>query len=362
MLALLTAAVGRPSETYIASHASLLFPGATSVCSFSAQPQPYWTPPAPVFHLKRSRLSRFRARDEDPLLLTRFEIARLAYWLASTRPRVVLCEYLQVAIPVVAHSHGYDLSAQLRQPGWSELYARVLPSLAAIVIVSPCFRPVLQGLGVSTGRIHVIPCGVPVPEPSRLRSHTLSPAARGVAVGRLVAKKGPIFLAESIRLIRQSLPDFRCRIVGDGPFLEPLRQFLAAHRMQDAVELAGPLPHADSLAAIAAADIFLQHSVTAADGDQEGLPVSILEAFAAGVPVVSTHHAGIPDAVVDSQCGFLVPPGDCAAMARGAVQLLREPALRASFARAAHERLRLHFDQNRNLDSLRALLLTSAAP
>ncbi|HET7694542.1 MAG TPA: glycosyltransferase [Vicinamibacterales bacterium] len=104
------------------------------------------------------------------------------------------------------------------------------------------------------------------------------------------------------------------------------------------------------------ADLFLQHSVTALDGDEEGLPVSILEAMAEGVPVVSTHHAGIPEAVQDGETGFLVPPGDCQAMADRTVRLLFDEDLRRTMGVAAQKRVEASFSIAGELRELRLVL------
>jgi glycosyltransferase involved in cell wall biosynthesis len=91
-------------------------------------------------------------------------------------------------------------------------------------------------------------------------------------------------------------------------------------------------------------------------GDSEGLPVSIIEAMAHGLPVVSTRHAGIPEAVVHGETGLLVEEGDLSAMAEAILRLAHDAALRDKMGLAAHERARAHFTWQLERDRLREVL------
>ena len=101
---------------------------------------------------------------------------------------------------------------------------------------------------------------------------------------------------------------------------------------------------------------FVQHSITAANGDAEGTPVSILEAGAEGVPVISTKHAGIPDIVLDNITGFLVEEHDVEEMILKMIQLLKEPGLARSMGQNAKQRIRENFSLRRHIDLLDELL------
>src|SRR6185436_14979892 len=90
-----------------------------------------------------------------------------------------------------------------------------------------------------------------------------------------------------------------CRIIGEGPLEGELRASIAARGLGDAVHLVGALPEADVRAALYGAAIFALPSVVAPSGDRDGIPVSLMEAMAAGTPVVSTRVSGIPELVCD---------------------------------------------------------------
>jgi glycosyltransferase involved in cell wall biosynthesis len=101
---------------------------------------------------------------------------------------------------------------------------------------------------------------------------------------------------------------------------------------------------------------FVQHSVTAPDGDSEGTPVAIIEAQMSGLPVVSTRHAGIPDVVIDGETGFLVNEGDVAGMGRMMARLASQPALAARLGESARRRALAGYTLSRHLEQLAGIL------
>ena len=105
------------------------------------------------------------------------------------------------------------------------------------------------------------------------------------------------------------------------------------------------------------ANVFVQHSVTAANGDKEGTPNTILEAAASGLPVVSTRHAGIKEAVVDGRTGFLVDEHDVASMALRMQQLIDEPQLAIQMGMAGRKHIEDNYDLNRQAAKLFKVLL-----
>jgi len=372
MLGVIVYTLGRGSETYIARHIDELAPGRTVVCSLAPCERPSWAPRAPALelHAPRRRAVRALRRLLQPSAASvlRLDRARLAIWLIKNDVKVVLCEYLQVAvsiidvcralrIPVVAHAHGYDITALPRQPGWRERYARVLPLMDEIVVVSDDMRRKVLAFGVDPKRVHVIACGTVVPAAAAAEIRdTRKTRYKALAVGRLMPKKGPIYLLEAFRLIRQSVDTIELFVIGDGPLREAMSQFIDATGLGSVVHLLGPLPNDQVRAHLRDSDLFLQHSVTAEDGDEEGLPVAILEAMAESVPVVSTAHAGIPEIVRDGVTGFVVAPGDSRAMARRSLELLADEGFRSRIRIAARRLVCDEFTTDREYLRLRGVL------
>jgi glycosyltransferase involved in cell wall biosynthesis len=372
MLGVIVMAVGRPSETYLAQHIARLSPGRTVVCSLGPCDEPKWAPAAAEFKLYESEHGSVEALRRiasaiSPRVLNRLDTVRVVAWLVKHRIDVVLCEFLQVAIafsdvcrrmriPVVAHAHGFDLSAQTRDRAWERAYREKLPLMNEIVVVSRLMRERVESLGVPADRVHVIPCGTEIDEITDPCLPVRRKRFKAVAVGRLIAKKGPIFLLEAFRRIRHAGVDVELCVIGGGPFLEPMRQFVLSTGLEADVHLLGNLTNDDVKKHLRDADVFLLHSVTADNGDEEGLPVAILEAMAAGVPVVSTRHAGIPEAVRDGRTGFLVEPRDCQAMANRVIELLQCDRLRSQMGRAARDVVVAEFSLEREIEGLRSVL------
>jgi glycosyltransferase involved in cell wall biosynthesis len=111
---------------------------------------------------------------------------------------------------------------------------------------------------------------------------------------------------------------------------------------------------------LAAADMFLLHSVTGSRGDEEGLPVAILEGMAYALPVISTRHAGIPEAVVDGETGVLVDEGDEDGMARAIRDIAAQPMLRRKMGERGYRRARDMFSAEREIRLLREVMFGSA--
>lgn len=173
---------------------------------------------------------------------------------------------------------------------------------------------------VSPGRIEVIANGVALPE------ETADPArcpARGIAVANLIAYKGHADLIEALALL--DAPPYLC-LVGEGPERERLAALVRERRLGHVVTLAGAVPDARALLAAFQFAVLPSH--------QEGLPNAVLEAMAAGLPVVATAVGGVPEVVADGETGLLVPPRDPPALAKAIERLTTDPELRAAMGAA----------------------------
>jgi len=184
---------------------------------------------------------------------------------------------------------------------------------------------------------------------------------RVLCVARLVEKKGVPYLCEAVvRLVRRGVP-LRLDVIGDGPLHAALRRFVDEQGMQDAIHILGRRDTAYVQQALRGADVFALPSVTAADGDQEGIPVSLMEAMASGVPCLSTVHSGIPELIEDGRSGWLVPERDVEALADVLARIQAGDFDLAAIAREARLTVETHFDQRRLHDSLAAQLNAQAA-
>ena len=241
------------------------------------------------------------------------------------------------------------------------LHRRLLVRLIAlgvdrVVAVSSSQLPELHRLGFPPARIRVIPNGIPPPLSGRASEAVR--AELGVAADEVVAllvatlrpeKRADSFVDAVVRAHARE-PRLRGVVAGGGPELERVRSLAAA--VPDVVRVLGERPDASDL--IRAADVVCLASAF------EGLPMAVLEAMACGRPVVATAVGGVPDAVVDGQTGWLVPPGDEKALVDALVAAASAPAERRARGEAARQRYAERYSLERMVDAYAELLVELA--
>ena len=198
--------------------------------------------------------------------------------------------------------------------------------------------------GIQTASIHTDRCSKDV--------SGNEPKSYAIAVGRLIPKKGFANLLRAFALLAQETPNCRLIIVGDGPRRKQLSKLTRQLHLEDSVQLLGWQQHNVTLRLIAQAVMLIVPSVVADDGDRDGLPNVILEAFAHGTPVIATSLPGIREAVINEQTGLLVIPDDAAELASAIKKLLSDKAMRARLSQNAHQLLASRFDLEKNVRQL----------
>lgn len=164
-----------------------------------------------------------------------------------------------------------------------------------------------------------------------------------LAAGRLIDKKGFDTLSDACAVLRGRGVSFACRIFGTGPLMTELRRRVEAAGLAASVDLPGWAPAGQLLDEMGRAAVFAMPSRVAAGGDRDGIPNVVLEAMAAGLPVVATNVSGIPEAVSHETTGLLVEPDDVTVLAGALERVLIDAALSARFGAAARARIREEF-------------------
>lgn len=136
-----------------------------------------------------------------------------------------------------------------------------------------------------------------------------------ISIGRLIEKKGFADLIAACAILKRSGRDFSCKIIGEGPLDSALRAQILSLSVGDCVELTGPRSQSEIRETLADATVFVLPCTTEADGGMDNLPTVIMEAMAAGLPVISTPVAGVPEMVEEERTGLLVPEKDPPALA-----------------------------------------------
>lgn len=362
------------SETFIGSHIEGLF----------HEPSVIWGSPKPLFSgdgesllpkcwKTLARVLGFAFRVEP----VRMQIAigrrlpsamysrMLAGFLKRIGTEVVLAEYGPTGvvvldacsaseIPVIVHFHGYDAYKRELLAEMRNSYQRLFHSAFRVVAVSNHMVDQLALLGCPPDRVILNPCGVDLNKFDGARPAEVGPLF--LALGRFVEKKGPLLTLKAFAQVAKSEAAARLVMLGDGPLRQHCIELAKELAVDDKVDFSGTVSHQEAAAWMRKTRCFVQHSRRAKDGDSEGTPVALLEASSSGLPIVSTRHAGIPDAVVDGVGGFLVDEGDVDGMARHMLCLARDPALAGRMGTAGRRHIEAHYSLEKSLARLRQVL------
>lgn len=256
-------------------------------------------------------------------------------------------------LPMVCSFYGYDASSLARDPAWRRHYERLFAHGAAFIVEGSCMKGRLVALGCPEEKIRVIRIGV---NPGRYRFQERKFDNRPVRLlfcGRFVEKKGLLLALAAIRRLGLGAREIEFRIIGDGELKPQIYNYVHENRMDETVRFLGFLPHEKVIQEIETCDILFQPSVTAANGDSEGgAPTVLLEAQAAGVPIVSTRHADIPEIVLEGKSALLAREGDVDDIAAVLDAMLNERCHWNEMGAAG----RAHVEQNHDIRKLSAQL------
>lgn len=252
----------------------------------------------------------------------------------------------ELKIPLIPHFHGYDATQKKVLAQYGDRYRELFAYAPAIIAVSKVMKVQLISIGAPAEKVKVIPYGIELnhfcPNPTAKAAFPLL-----LAVGRFTAKKAPQITIRAFHQILLEFPTARLMMIGgrEDEF-ESCVKLVAQLGIQNSVEFPGVVPPEQIARLMQQAHIFVQHSVTAGNGDMEGTPNSILEAAASGLPVVSTRHGGILDAVIDGKTGYLVNEHDEKAM----IQKIKQLLLNADELKRMGEQARQHMEENYSIE------------
>jgi colanic acid/amylovoran biosynthesis glycosyltransferase len=232
--------------------------------------------------------------------------------------------------------------------------AKLLANAAAIVTVSDYAAEFLRNrFPEIAAKVHRIYNGVDLSRFHPVDFGSGIPAI--VSIGRLIEKKGFADLISACRLLKPRGRDFVCEIVGEGPLETALQSQIARDGLESCVKMVGPETQSQIALRLARATIFVLPCTRAADGGMDNLPTVIMEAMAAGLPVISTPLAGVPEMVENDFNGMLVPEHDPKAVCAALEHLIANPEQARRFGDRGREIAREKFSIEASGRALRAL-------
>jgi len=256
--------------------------------------------------------------------------------------------------PLFVHFHGGDAYNEEIVQLYRNEYIRMFSFAKGIVAVSGAMYRQLIGLGAPEERLLLNRYGV---DPERFYGAEPENAEPVFfAVGRFVEKKAPHLTVLAFSRVAAQYPGARLKMAGGGPLLGPAKRMAEALGIDGQVDFLGPQPPESVSRLMKEARAFVQHSLTAENGDSEGTPLAVIEAQMTGLPVVSTYHAGIPDVVVNDETGFLVPEAAVDEMGDCMLKLARDSELAGKMGRAGRQRALAHFTLERHLGELAQMI------
>ncbi len=221
--------------------------------------------------------------------------------------------------------HGYDITVHIKKHGQA-VYRNLFEKADLFLPISDNWRNKLIQLGCPQNKIMVHRMGVDANKFIFQPKH-LSPGqmVRLISIARLIEKKGLEYSIRAVSRLSKSYPNMEYIIIGDGPLRNNLEELIKKEGSESVVRLVGWKTQDEVSAFLTQAHIMLAASVTSSNGDQEGIPVVLMEAMAMGLPIISTVHSGIPELVQDGVSGYLVPERDVDAIQQKLKVLISHP-------------------------------------
>jgi len=255
--------------------------------------------------------------------------------------------------PSIVSFHGMDIMPRPNEPGYDERMRELLGVLPMVLARSDSLAARLTELGCDPARIRINRTGIPLDAfPFRDRTPPANGTWRFAQASRLIEKKGLDDALRAFAGFRASYPAARFTIAGEGPLRPKLVALAGELGIADAVDFVGFQTQEQLRSLFHEAHIFLHPSRTTSGLDQEGVPNSMLEAMATGLPVVATLHGGIPEAVENGVSGILTPERDSDALRDSLLTLAASPSQWTAMGEAASRSVRHKFEHRAAISAL----------
>lgn len=306
------------------------------------------------------RKAIFRARKTIGLTSLSLQEEVLFHSLKKEKIEIVFAEYgttgckilpvcIKRKLPLIVHFHGFDASLISVLENYREQYIDMFEYASHIVVVSWPMYKKLSEMGAPEEKLVYNPYG---PDESFFNVEPTYEEKAFLSVGRFVDKKAPYYTILAFSKVLAIHPDALLYMAGDGVLHNACKNLVKYLGIEKNVIFLGVVTPEQFRQRLSTVRAFVQHSITADNGDMEGSPVAIMEAQAAGVPVISTLHAGIPEVVVHGASGWLVKEGDVDGMAQSMLSLLADNQLAEMLGHRGREIIQEKFLMEQHIEKL----------
>ena len=323
--------------------------------------------PKPATHFLRRFW--FRQLRDMPWQISDAELSALLRVLNTIDAQLLHIYFGQIAVhllplirawknPSIVSFHGADVTVDMNKPAYRQATQRMLEAVKLVLVRSESLRRAVADLGCDPDKIELQRTGIPLEEfPFRERSFPKNDEWRFVQAGRLIEKKGLPVTLRAFAAFLGKYAKATLTIAGEGPMLAELQTLAHELKIAGRVSFTGFISQEQLGETYYRSHIFLHPSQTGHDGNQEGIPNSMLEAMASGLPVFATQHGGIPEAIENGVSGVLVPERDHEALGRALLNAAQDPVFLSRIARGGAEVVRKNFELRAQAQRLEAIYL-----
>lgn len=358
-LAILSPSQNAYSETFIQAHKELI---DATIYYYYGNSIPFYLEGKgnlnPIYKKAINKLIGYQKNDAE------WDIKQaLKKSLKENKIEVVLAEYgttaarvlpicIELNLPLIVHFHGYDATVYdvLKQHNnYKELFAYA----KYIIAVSKAMFEQLINIGCPKEKLILNTYG---PNDDFLKLTPTLEIEQFIAIGRFTDKKAPYYTILAFKQVVDQNTNAKLIMAGDGHLLNTCKNLVKLYQLEKNVTFVGVITPNEFREYLKNCRAFVQHSITAENGDMEGTPLAVLEASAASIPVISTNHAGIPDVVINNETGYLVDEHDVNTMATKMIDLLNDKEKASKMGKTAKQRIQDHFSMQKHIDTLNILI------
>ena len=323
--------------------------------------------PKPAAHFLRRFW--FRQVCNKPWQISSHELRRLTSVLDREDARLLHIFFGHIAVhllpliqawskPSVVSFHGADVLVDMDKQAYRKTTKQMLDAATRVFVRSASLQRAVVELGCEQNKIDIVRTGIPLQEfPFRKREFPANDEWHFLQASRLVQKKGLATTLHAFTAFLAHYPHSTLTIAGEGPMLPDLKELIRKLKIDDRVVLPGFVTPEKLREIYYMSHIFLHPSETGSDGNQEGIPNSMLEAMATGLPVFATEHGGIPEAIENGVSGILVPERDHEALSKKLLESVQDRDLLARLARNGADVVAQKFDQESQIRQLEEIYL-----